>query len=62
MATGAHPRVLDTAPPDGERILTWEQVYDLDEVPSRLIVDRLGRHRCRVRRAPTTPSASTWCW
>ncbi len=29
---------LDSAEPDGERILTWEQVYDLDEVPSRLIV------------------------
>src|SRR5690606_4413990 len=24
--------------PDGERILTWEQVYGLQEVPSRLIV------------------------
>jgi len=38
IATGAHPRVLDTALPDGERILTWEQIYDIDEVPSRLIV------------------------
>ena len=38
LATGAHPRVLPTATPDGERILTWEQVYDLDEFPSRLIV------------------------
>ncbi len=38
IATGAHPRVLPTASPDGERILTWEQVYDLDECPSRLIV------------------------
>ena len=38
VATGAHPRVLPSATPDGERILTWEQVYDLDEVPSRLIV------------------------
>jgi NAD(P)H dehydrogenase (quinone) len=38
IATGAHPRVLPTAPPDGERILTWDQVYDLDEPPSRLIV------------------------
>ena len=27
-----------TAQPDGERILTWEQVYDLDEVPDKLIV------------------------
>ncbi len=38
IATGAHPRVLESAKPDGERVLTWEQVYDLDEEPSRLIV------------------------
>ena len=38
LATGARPRVLDTALPDGERILTWEQVYDLDELPEHLIV------------------------
>ena len=38
LATGAAPRVLDSAVPDGERILTWEQVYDLDEEPSRMIV------------------------
>ncbi len=38
LATGAHPRVLDTALPDGERILTWHQIYDLDELPERLIV------------------------
>jgi pyruvate/2-oxoglutarate dehydrogenase complex dihydrolipoamide dehydrogenase (E3) component len=38
LATGARPRVLDSARPDGERILTWEQVYDLDELPERLIV------------------------
>jgi dihydrolipoamide dehydrogenase len=38
VATGASPRVLPTAIPDGERILTWEQVYDLTEVPTELIV------------------------
>lgn len=38
IATGAHPRVLPTAQPDGERILTWEQVYDLAALPPRLIV------------------------
>jgi pyruvate/2-oxoglutarate dehydrogenase complex dihydrolipoamide dehydrogenase (E3) component len=38
VATGAAPRTLPTAVPDGERILTWEQVYDLTEVPSELIV------------------------
>ncbi len=38
VATGAHPRVLPSAQPDGERVLTWEQVYELDELPERLIV------------------------
>ena len=38
LATGASPRTLPSAQPDGERILTWEQVYDLDEVPEKLVV------------------------
>jgi pyruvate/2-oxoglutarate dehydrogenase complex dihydrolipoamide dehydrogenase (E3) component len=38
VATGAAPRTLASAEPDGERILTWEQVYDLTEVPSELVV------------------------
>ena len=38
VATGAAPRTLPGALPDGERILTWEQVYDLDELPSHLVV------------------------
>jgi dihydrolipoamide dehydrogenase len=38
LATGAAPRTLPTAQPDGERILTWEQVYDLDDIPERLVV------------------------
>ncbi len=38
VATGAHPRVLPDAQPDGERILTWEQVYSLAELPERLVV------------------------
>ena len=38
LATGARPRVLDTAQPDGERILTWEQVYGLTEMPDHLVV------------------------
>src|SRR5665213_182946 len=38
LATGAHPRVLATAVPDGERILTWHQIYDLDAFPEELIV------------------------
>ena len=38
IATGARPRILPDAIPDGERILTWEQVYSLPELPERLIV------------------------
>jgi pyruvate/2-oxoglutarate dehydrogenase complex dihydrolipoamide dehydrogenase (E3) component len=38
IATGAAPRTLRTAEPDGERILTWEQVYDITEIPTKLIV------------------------
>lgn len=38
VATGAHPRVLPGAAPDGMRILTWTQLYDLDELPERLVV------------------------
>ena len=38
IATGARPRVLPEALPDGDRILTWEQIYDLTELPSHLIV------------------------
>lgn len=38
LATGARPRIVSGAEPDGERILTWEQIYDLPELPSKLIV------------------------
>lgn len=38
VATGATPRILDTAKPDGERILTWRQLYDLDQLPEHLVV------------------------
>jgi pyruvate/2-oxoglutarate dehydrogenase complex dihydrolipoamide dehydrogenase (E3) component len=38
VATGATPRVLDDARPDGERILTWRQLYDLEELPEHLVV------------------------
>ena len=38
VATGATPRVMDAALPDGERILTWQQIYALSEIPKRLIV------------------------
>ncbi|MFD4758736.1 NAD(P)H-quinone dehydrogenase [Streptomyces sp. NPDC058439] len=38
IATGGHPREIPDALPDGERILNWTQVYDLDELPEELIV------------------------
>ena len=38
LATGAHPRVLAGAEPDGERILTWTQLYELGSLPERLVV------------------------
>jgi dihydrolipoamide dehydrogenase len=38
IATGASPRVLPNAEPDGEHILNWRQLYDLDELPEHLIV------------------------
>jgi len=38
VATGAHPRIVDSAQPDGERILTWEQLYGLRELPEHMIV------------------------
>ena len=38
VTTGASPRILPDAVPDGERILTWRQIYDLPELPEELIV------------------------
>jgi NAD(P)H dehydrogenase (quinone) len=38
IAAGANPRALQDAVPDGERILTCRQMYDLPELPEELIV------------------------
>ena len=38
LGTGASPRILPTAQPDGERILSWRDVYDLTALPERLVV------------------------
>lgn len=38
LAVGARPRELDGAPSDGKRILNWTQLYELEELPSHLIV------------------------
>jgi dihydrolipoamide dehydrogenase len=38
LATGGTPRVLPDAQPDGERVLSWRDVYDLKELPGHLVV------------------------
>nr|NLD40083.1 NAD(P)H-quinone dehydrogenase [Actinomycetales bacterium] len=38
VACGASPRELPDARPDGERILTWKQLYALEDLPEHLIV------------------------
>lgn len=38
IATGASPRILPTAVPDGERILTWRQLYSLNALPEHLVI------------------------
>lgn len=38
LAVGATPRTLPDAMPDGERILSWTQLYTLPELPRRLVV------------------------
>lgn len=38
IATGASPRELPDARPDGQRILNWRQLYDLTDLPDHLVV------------------------
>src|SRR3954451_24446336 len=38
VATGARPRVVEGAEPDGDRILDWRQLYDLPALPEHLVV------------------------
>jgi dihydrolipoamide dehydrogenase len=38
VAVGATPRELPSAKPDGQRILTWKQLYNLAELPEHMIV------------------------
>jgi pyruvate/2-oxoglutarate dehydrogenase complex dihydrolipoamide dehydrogenase (E3) component len=38
VSTGSSPRELPTAKPDGERILTWTQLYEMKALPEHLIV------------------------
>ena len=55
IATGATPRVLAGGRPDGERILTWRQVYDLPELPEHLVVVGSGVTGAEFARR-------TWRW
>src|SRR5690606_22140273 len=38
VSVGASPRELPSAQPDGERILTWTQLYDMKSLTEHLIV------------------------
>ncbi|WP_347978425.1 NAD(P)H-quinone dehydrogenase [Microbacterium sp. ProA8] len=38
VSTGSSPRELASAKPDGERILTWTQLYNMSALPEHLIV------------------------
>jgi len=38
ICTGARPRELPDAQPDGVRILNWTQLYELESLPEKLIV------------------------
>jgi NAD(P)H dehydrogenase (quinone) len=38
LSTGSTPRVLPAGVPDGERILSWRDLYTLTEAPSHLVV------------------------
>lgn len=38
VAVGAHPREVPGSKPDGERILTWKQLYNLEDLPEHMIV------------------------
>ncbi|MGI6879201.1 NAD(P)H-quinone dehydrogenase [Microbacterium sp. gxy059] len=38
LSVGASPRELPAATPDGDRILTWKQMYNMSAVPEHLVV------------------------
>ncbi|WP_110588474.1 NAD(P)H-quinone dehydrogenase [Microbacterium suaedae] len=38
VSVGASPRELPSAKPDGDRVLTWKQMYNMSAVPEHLIV------------------------
>jgi len=57
-----HPAHPAGAEPDGERILTWRQIYDLPKLPDHLVV--IGSGVTGAEFASATPrwaSRSRWC-
>ena len=58
IATGARPRVLAETKPDGERILTWDQLYELQELPEHLIVVGSGVTGAELDRKSTRLNSS----
>ena len=54
LATGAHPRVVPGAEPDGQRVLDWRQLYDLPALPEHLVVVGEGSDRPRPMRQNST--------
>ena len=38
VAVGAHPREVSGSAPDGDRIFTWKQLYNLKSMPEHMIV------------------------
>src|SRR4051794_18850535 len=64
IATGADPRVLRGAEPDGERILSWRDVYELEGMAEHPVVGGAGVTRAEVAsrylraRGPLPPGPS----
>ena len=62
LATGAAPRVMDTAQPDGDRILTWQQVWSLQEVPDHPVsYTHLDVYKRQASKTARTTSPPTPC-
>jgi pyruvate/2-oxoglutarate dehydrogenase complex dihydrolipoamide dehydrogenase (E3) component len=38
VGTGGQPRILPDGRPDGERILSWRELYELKELPEHLVI------------------------
>jgi pyruvate/2-oxoglutarate dehydrogenase complex dihydrolipoamide dehydrogenase (E3) component len=61
LSVGASPRTMPTMMPDGERILTWTQLYNLKSVPKHLIVVGSGVTGRSAPRSRWCPAATRCC-